>query len=154
MATSKPPLARKPLTEPSGQLVGKAGNRLISPAWLCSSASAMPAVKPKLASDWLEPLLCRLGASEWRTMVCTAVRDFVAPLEPRPHADVPGQWPAAAVAGAFDPCSCGSRPPSSGVPRRVMEVPGKKVKSGDMLCPWSPGCQSSIHSWRWPRRLT
>src|SRR5258708_2155178 len=46
MPTSYPPRARRPETEPSGQLVGNAGNRLISPAWLCSSASATAAVMP------------------------------------------------------------------------------------------------------------
>src|SRR5450759_451153 len=67
MLTSQPPRVRKPLTEPSVQPLGSAGNKLISPAWLCSSDSATPAVKPKLASDWLAPLLCRFGATALAT---------------------------------------------------------------------------------------
>ena len=34
MSTSKPPRARRPLTEPSFHLSGSAGSKLISPAWL------------------------------------------------------------------------------------------------------------------------
>lgn len=34
MSTSNPPRARRPVTEPSLQPAGRAGNKLISPAWL------------------------------------------------------------------------------------------------------------------------
>ena len=37
---------------PLGHADGSAGSRWISPAWLCSSISAMPAVAPKLPSIW------------------------------------------------------------------------------------------------------
>ena len=52
MSTANPPRARKPLTLPVGQAFGSAGSNSISPAWLCSSISAMPAVPPKLPSIW------------------------------------------------------------------------------------------------------
>lgn len=45
-----PPRARSPRTDPAAQFEGSAGKRWITPAWLCRSISAIPAVAPKLPS--------------------------------------------------------------------------------------------------------
>ena len=42
----------KALDEPLGQAWGRVGKSSISPAWLCSSISAMPDAPPKLPSIW------------------------------------------------------------------------------------------------------
>ena len=51
-STSTLPRARRPLKWPSGHADGNAGRKVISPAWLCKSISAIPAAAPRLASIW------------------------------------------------------------------------------------------------------
>src|ERR1035441_3084549 len=122
MLTSQPPRARKPLTEPSVQPLGSAGNKLISPAWLCSSDSATPAVKPKLASDWLAPLLCRFGA----TALATNAEMNTAALSPRSRRDQTEiyQTDGNPAPGGRVSIHLPMAPANSGVPRRVIEFPG------------------------------
>ena len=50
--TSKPPLARSPLTLPVVHSGGSAGSRFSSSAWLCSKHSAIAANPPKFPSIW------------------------------------------------------------------------------------------------------
>ena len=52
METSKFPLAQSPLTSPSFQASGSAGNNWMKPMWLCRSISVTPAVPPKFPSIW------------------------------------------------------------------------------------------------------
>src|SRR5258706_5603331 len=47
---SKPPRARRPVTDPASHSSGSAGSKLISPPWLCNNISVIPAVAPKLPS--------------------------------------------------------------------------------------------------------
>jgi len=50
MSISSAPRTRRPVTRPLGHARGSAGSSAISPAWLCTSISAIAAVAPKLPS--------------------------------------------------------------------------------------------------------
>ena len=98
---------------PVGHAVGSAGSRWISPAWLCTSISSMPAVTPKLPSIWnggcasnrfgvhaAAAAIVRIRCVDQLQQVRQQRERVVAVEQARPVIDLPGQAPAGAAIAA------------------------------------------------------